>query len=577
MELTTSRRSIAGVRLTRRRALGGALSSGAVLLAACGGKRPQDDVVQQGTAVPPAPAPTAAPKPGGILSLRVTGNPPLDPYTNSASLSQSLAGFTMARLLKFKTDPDPAISSRYETESDLATRVETSPDGLTWTYRLRPARWQDIAPVSGRMVDSEDVRLSLERFRAEPKNSNRAAFGTEQSPLVEQVETPDARTVIFRLARPYGPFRVLTASPNHLWVMAKEIAAGVLDPAKQVIGAGPFIYDSAQPDIAVKLRRNPVYFDTPKPYVDGVNFSVIKDTAQEVAQFRAGRLDRLDVPVEQLDELRQSLPKASFIEYVSATYSFVALQQRGATPFRDERVRRAAQMAIDRDGLLRLGYRNKGFWNSAVPSVFSRWRVDPKSAAIGPGGRWYEHNPAESKKLLAAAGYPNGLTMRYIYTNNNYGDWFTQLAEAVFGMLGEAGFNLQIVTQDYQREYITPGTGTFFGNYEGAFFGIESAFLDPHDYVFNMLHSRSARNHAGVNDPQLDAMIDKEGATIDEDERIKLFQEIERYLAERVYYVTTAVGLQYVGAQEWLKNYCFNLGAPGYGTETFAKSWLDRG
>jgi peptide/nickel transport system substrate-binding protein len=376
--------------------------------------------------------------------------------------------------------------------------------------------------------------------------------------------------------KPYGPFKGLTASPNHFWITPKEITAGTLDPSKQIVGTGPFILESIQPDIVYKLKRNPTYYGAPQPYVDSINRSIIVDTAQEQAQFQAGKLDTADIPPARLGEFKKSVPKGNFIEYLSGTYAFLAMQQRGNSPFKDERVRRAAQMSIDRDGILQLAYEGRGVWNTSSPAIFSRWRVDPKSAEMGPGGQWYKFDPAESKKLLAAAGHPNGLPMRYIFTNNIYGDTFNQVAEAVAGMLKEGGFQPQIITNDYQREYITPGTGTFFGNYEGVFYGLQTGFLDPHDYVFNMMHSRSTRNHAGINDPQLDAMIDKEAATIDENERIKLYKEIERYAADKVYYGSAAIGVAYQGVQDWVKNFCWNLGAYGYGTETYGKVWIDR-
>jgi len=565
-------------------AAGGSAGLGAAFLAACGGD--SDDAgdspsgaVQEATVISSTQtAQQGAPKPGGALSLRASGNAPLDPYANSTFLTKTLAGFVYSRLERFKTDLDPAVSSRFEIEPDLAESVEITPDGLTWTYKLRDGvTWQDTAPVSGRALEAEDVKLSLERFRTEPRNNNRVAFGTPENPLLESLTTPDSRTVVFKLARPYGPFRGLTADPSILWIVPKEVTAGTVDPGKQMIGTGPFTLESVQPDIANKLRRNPTYFGAPNPYVESIDLNIIPDTNQEQAQFLAGRLDTAAVPPERLEEFKRSVPKANYIEYLSGTYSFLAMQQRGDTPFKDERVRRAASMSIDRDGILEVAYRGRGAWLSSVPAVLSRWRVDPKSADMGASGEWFKYNPAESKKLLAAAGYPNGLPVRFIFTNNIYGDTFNQIAEAVGGMLKEGGFNTQTITQDYQREYITPGTGTFFGSFEGIFFGLQTGYLDAHDYIFNMMHSKSTRNHAGINDPQLDAMIDKEGATIDENERVKLYKDIERYVADKVYYSPGAIGVAYQGGQEWLKNYCWNLGAYGYGTETFGKVWIDRG
>jgi peptide/nickel transport system substrate-binding protein len=570
--------------LSRRRALGvGALGAGsAAFLAACGGgSNTSPENVTRDATIPAQnrQAETGQPKPGGTLNVIQRANAPLDPHLNSTFTAQTLAGYVQARLLKFKTGPNPDVAASYEIEGDLAESVETTPDGMTVTYKLRPnAKFQDIAPVSGRVVDSEDVSFSFERFRTDPKSTNRAVFGSQQNPLVDKVETPDARTVVVKLVKPYGPFRNLTASPNFLWIMAKEIGTGRLDPSKQAIGAGPFILDQVQPDIAYRLKKHPGYYGAPMPYVDGVNINNIAEEAQDIAQFQAGRVDAIiNMPAERVEEVKKSTPKAQFIEYMPTTFSFIAFQQRGQTPFRDERVRRAAAMAVDRDALIDLIYLGKGTWLSAIPANFGKWRVDPKSTDFGAGGQWYKHNPAESKKLLAAAGYPNGMPLRYIYTNNIYGERFNQAAEAVAGMLKEGGFQVQVVIQDYLREYITPGTGTFFGNFEGVFYGLSTSFSDPHDYLFNMYHSKSTRNHAGVSDPQLDALIDKEEATLSDDERVKLVKEIQRYLGDKVYYSPGAVGPAVIAAQEWIKNYQPSNGGYGIGTETQAKLWIDRG
>jgi peptide/nickel transport system substrate-binding protein len=425
-------------------------------------------------------------------------------------------------------------------------------------------------------VEAEDVKASFDRFRTDPKSSNKGVFGTQQNPLVESVQTPDPRTVVFKLAKPYGPFRNLIANSNYLWILPKEGGEGKVDPGKQVIGAGPFILDSTQPDVAYKVRKNPTYYAAPMPYVDGVNLVIITEEAQEVAQYQAGRLDIAGIPAQRVDEVKKSNPKGLMIEYLPSTYGFLAMQQRGNTPFKDPRVRQAAQMSIDRDGLLALIYENKGTWQTFFPASFGSWRVDPKNSDMGTGGQYFKYNPAESKKLLAAAGYQNGLQMRYIFTNNIYGERFNQAAEAIAGMLKDGGFQPQIITQDYLREYIPNPSGTFYGNYDGVFYGLMTDFGDPHDYLFNMHHSRSTRNNAGINDPQLDAMLDQEERTLDDNERKKLVKDIQRYLAEKVYYQTTAVGPAYIAVQDWVKNYQRNNGY-GTGAENRAKLWIDKG
>lgn len=557
------------------------VGGGAAFLAACGGSKDgasdRSGASEATIAVSTRVAETSQPKPGGTLTTRQSANSPLDPQTNTTFTAQTLASYVYARLLKYKTGIDPTTADNYEPEGDLAESVEIPSDGLTVTFKLRPtARWQETTPVSGRVVDAEDVKFAFERFRTEPKSSNKAVFGTAQNPLVQSVETPDARTVVFKLAKPYGPFKNLVADSNYLWVLPKEVGAGTVDPSKQMIGAGPFILESTQPDIAYKVRKNPTYYASPMPYVDNITLAIITEVAQEVAQFQAGRLDIAAIPAERVEEVKKSVPKALMVEYLPATFGFLAMQQRGNTPFKDERVRRAAQMSIDRDALLALVYRNRGSWQSFIPANYGSWRVDPKSPEMGPGGQYFKYNPAEAKKLLAAAGHPNGLPLRYIYTNNIYGEVFNQAAEAIAGMLKEGGFQTQIIVQDYLREYIPNPSGTFYGNFEGAFYGLSTSFSDPHDYLSNMNSSTSLRNHAGISDPQLDAMLQKEERTLDEAERKKQVKDIQRYLAEKVYYGTTAVGPAFIGVQEWIKNYQRN-NAYGTGTESRTKLWIDRG
>src|SRR5215213_7406564 len=199
--------------IARRRLLGGALAggAGAAFLAACGGDSKDKGDGKGAAEVTIAPstrvAETGQPKPGGVLNVRQSANAPLDPHLNSTFTAQTFASYVYVRLLKYKTGVDPAECNKYEVEGDLAESFE-SPDPTTLTFKLRGnAKFHDIAPVSGRVVDTEDVKFSFDRFRTDPKSTNRTVFGTPETPLVDRLETPDARTVVFKLAKPYAPFK----------------------------------------------------------------------------------------------------------------------------------------------------------------------------------------------------------------------------------------------------------------------------------------------------------------------------------------------------------------------------------
>lgn len=504
--------------LTRRRALGlGVSITGASAFAlACGrgGSQETKDARPSATSAAAQRAAEDTPKQGGSARARITGTPPLDPIANTSFRAQQMAGHTYSRLVKFRTGADPAVAANFEVVPDLAAAWEVAGDGAQVTFRLQPtAVFHDKPPVSGRAVEAEDVRLALERFRTEPKNSNRAAFGSAELPIIDKVETPDPKTFVVKLARPYGPILNLFANPQYLWVLPREAAAGGFDPAKDQIGSGPWVLDSLQPDVEIKLRANRRYFLDGKPYVDNWTIPIIGETVQGKSQFQAERLDIEAISFEDKGEVEKSNPKAKWVTYIPGTIPFIAFQLRGSSPFRDERVRRAVSMAFDRDAMLQLSYDGQGVYHNIVPAHLGKWWLDPKSADAGDAGKYFKHDVREAKALLAAAGAV-GLQFKFIYTNNAYGERFNQWAETAATMLKDIGLQPTIVVQDYATQYITPKTGTFYGNFEGMFFGLQSPLTDAHDYLFNMAHSVSSRNHAGVNDGALDG-ADRQGSVHD--------------------------------------------------------------
>jgi peptide/nickel transport system substrate-binding protein len=566
-------------RLGRRRllstaAMGGA---GAAFIAACGGSSSPDDTTTTSSATQSAgpqagTRPGETPKVGGTAAARLAATAPLDPITNTTYTAQTAASFPYSRLLKFKTNSDPDTANNYEPMPDLASGYEATADGLQFTFKLKQAKFHNKPPVNGRPMTAEDVLVTLERFRTDPKNTNRAVFGTQQSPIIEKAEAPDSQTVVFKLAKPFGPFVSLLATAQYLWIMPKEIVEGTLDPSRDQIGTGPFVFESLQPDIEIKYRRNPEFYDQGRPYLDEMRLVILTDSTQEVSQFQARRLDLAAIPYEQVAEVKSSNSDSQVITYLSGTLPFLSPQQREGSPFRDERVRRAVSMAVDRDAMLDLSWGGEGVWQNMVPGSFGRWYVDPKTDSAG---KWFKYDLKESVALLKAAGYDEShkLNFKYVYTPNGYTVRYNQWAESVSGMLKETkALNPSISPADYLSEYIKTG-GVFYGAYEGMVFMLQSGFNDPHDYLYNPLHSQSTRNHAGINDPQLDALIDKEQSTIDANERVKLVREIEQYVMDKMYYAPMFIGPEYIFLQPWVRNYYVRRGY-GAGTETFLDMWL---
>ena len=297
-------------RANRRRFLGTGVAAGAgvagLALVGCGD---DDDGKGGGTslATPTTPAgtqPTAVPvdpfanaKRGGTWKTWAAGDPPtLDPYGNLSFLTKGIANYTYSRLYKYKTGAGIEPLG-VKPIPDIAQSAEASADGLTWTVKLRPdVKFHNIAPVNGRQVTTDDVKFSWGRLTA-PTTQNRS-----QVAFIDKVEFPDKTTAVFKLKAPNATFLDMLADTNLLYVMPTESEGG-FDPAKQMIGSGPWLYKSYQPGVKFNFDKNPAWYLAGFPLFDSADIAIIPEYANRLAQFLAGNTDVEAMVSSLLDEM----------------------------------------------------------------------------------------------------------------------------------------------------------------------------------------------------------------------------------------------------------------------------------
>ena len=206
--------------------------------------------------------PTESPSTGGTyIDVTSSNAPTLDPHGSSSVLTMQAVSPVMSRLLRYKSAWEPQTKFDRITEPDLALSAE-SPDAVTWTFKLRPdAKFHNVAPVNGHPVEAEDIKATYTRATS-PTNANRGSLGMIDP---AEIQTPDKNTVVFKLKYPYAPFSKLMASGVYGWVFPREIVSGGYDPAKTIIGSGPFLLDSYTPDVAYNYKRNPDWFEKGRP------------------------------------------------------------------------------------------------------------------------------------------------------------------------------------------------------------------------------------------------------------------------------------------------------------------------
>ncbi len=566
-------------RISRRQVLrAGAVGAGVAGLAATLGCSTQGkNTSSSSPSGSQSSAQSGTPVNGGTYTGTLQANPQsLDPQRVSATAQVSISG-VMSRLFRFKTDTDPKTITNHDLEPDLAVSAET-PDAITWTVKLRPdAKFQNIAPVNGHPVEAEDVKSTFLRSQ-DPKNPNAGNLSLVD---MTNIQTPDKQTVVFKLKQPSSPFHALLASPTYAWIFPREAYAGAYDPAKTAIGSGPYLLDSATPDVAYIYKKWSDYWDKSLGHVDTVKLAIVPDPQQQLAQFSAGNIDEIIMATpDDLATAQQRNPKAMLMTEpnASSTPMYFALGEP-TSPFQDIRIRRALSMAIDRQTMSKVIYQGKGQFMVFLPSYLGKWALTIDQLPADTQ-QYYKYNPSEAKKLLEAAGAANA-SYKFVYltgspTPNSFGSpLWNKVCDTLVNMLQQVGLKITSVQQDYAKDYVDAGHGSRQGYFPGDYILLAGTApsYDADETIFNHMDSRSTSNAERLKDPTLDGMIDQERTKTNEDDRLKAILDIERYMADKMYTVPSVGRDQWVLVNPRVQNYSPSTSL-SLVTETYAKLWV---
>jgi peptide/nickel transport system substrate-binding protein len=517
----------------------------------------------------------SAPRSGGTFNTYITQNlAGLDPQTSSAASQALLTSSVISNLFRFKSGPDPATYLNWDPENDLASSIE-SPDGVVWTVKLRPnARFHDVAPVSGHTVEAEDIKATFTRAFNLTANQNRGIIAAIDP---AQIETPSPDTVVFKLRYAYGPFHSMLSGTGSE-ILPREALSGGYDPTKTAIGSGPFDFQTYTPDVELVLKKFPNWVEQGQPYVETLHASVIPEASQQLAQFTAGHLDDFRPAPADLSTSRAQNPKAAVLKAATNTpYVFFGHLNHPASPYTDIRVRQALSMAVDRAALGKAIFNDEYSNNGVIAAALGKWALPPDQ--LGGASKYYQYNLSEAKQLVDASPAAKQLR-RFFYPTKQYGADIDSMWEAINPMLSAAGFNLQLVPVDYNKDYIGGGNGMLFGNYpddgllispEGIHNNAETTFA----INFESPGTGISKNLPQVSDPTLDEMIAKMLSTLDDGARLNALQDLQRYVADKIYVIPTPSKYVYTLVQPWVANYMY-AGANPNGAGTAAKLWLDR-
>jgi len=486
------------------------------------------------------------PKRGGVLKHIGLEPPSFDIHATVSYQTQLVSSFVHRTLFKFVNGPQYNPSD-FTLVPDLALKVEVSRDGRQYTITLRQGvRWEPRPPVNGRELVAADVKYSLER--AAKKSGYASLLGQ-----LEAVETPDKYTVRVHLGDAFAPFLHNLAEPwNGILPPEVEEKMGDFKAAESLIGCGPFVLERYEPGVKAVFARNPNYYQKGLPHLDKVEWLFVKDRSSQLSLFRAGQVDipfyDSRIPRSDVASFKKSNPAYPIVYWDWLANRTLAMRT-DKPPFSDVRVRRALSMAVDRKKWVAQYLEGQGYEDHGpVPAPMREWKLSAKD--LGEGAKYLEYNPAAAKKLLAEAGFPNGLKAKCTHWPG-YGPEYVEDLELLAFNLKQIGVELQIVNEEYGN-YIR---GSFLGKYDETTWGPSSIFTEVDGYLYNFYKTGQPNNRSHVSDTQLDVMLDAQRRYTAKSSRKKVIDEIQRYAAERVYYIYTPYPKNVASWTPRVKNY----------------------
>ncbi|MCL6527160.1 MAG: ABC transporter substrate-binding protein [Thermaceae bacterium] len=414
----------------------------------------------------------------------------------------------------------------------LATSWFASPDGKTWTFRLR----QGVKFQDGTDFDAEAVRFNVNRWW-DPKDPTRINAGSnyeiwsdlfggpkgDPNSLLKDIQVVDKYTIRFVLNSPFPAF-VAAIGSGYFGIASpaaiKAQGAKYGTPAGGAVGTGPFKFASWQPGDRLTLEKSTNYWKKGLPKSDGVVFRFIKDPAARLAELKAGSIDfTTDIPPANLEDL-QGAVKPLFRP--SFNVGYLALNPI-YKPLSDPRVRLAIAMAINKPAIVKafwgeLGVTNGHFTPAAMKTYWSPKVTD------------YEYSPQKAKQMLAEAGYPNGfdLELWYMPVSRPYFPTPKEIAEAMGADLSAIGIRVKFQTKDWAT-YLNdrkkaPGFQAYMLGWTGDY-GDPSNFYDPHFAA--PIQDLFDANGKPLDIKDLSEVLTKADTSTNQAERVKLYQQAD--------------------------------------------------
>jgi peptide/nickel transport system substrate-binding protein len=436
----------------------------------------------------------AIPARAQVLEIATDQSPVgLDPHVATA--------FSTTMVLSTIYEGLTAISPDLRAMPALAESWSESPDGLTYTFRLRAgAKFDD-----GKALTPADVIASVARVR-DPKTGSPFA---SRFAMVTLVEPDGDRGVRFVLSAPSASFLVQLAS-------LAIVPAGATDLAKQPDGTGPFRFKEWQPNTFIALDRNSGYWQHGRPVLTGLRFEIVPEATTRRLGLTGGTYQFLPTVDAATAAALKGARGVRVLQTQDLAYSLIGMNV-SRPPFDKPAVREALNYALNRAQIVQAAYFGQATPAGPLSPALKDWALPVSDYPC------YRTDPAKAKALLQQAG----LTLPVKVTLNVLGSLpvVVDIAQVVQAQANKAGFDVTLNVQEAGRFIQDWRAGNFT-----AFASLNSGGPDPDDYFGRTFQTGGATNVYKYSDPKLDQIL-IQARSAPQARRKALYDEAQRMLA----------------------------------------------
>lgn len=407
----------------------------------------------------------------------------------------------------------------------MATHWDRDETGTVWTFHLREdAVWSDGEPLtahdfvySWRRIVDPATGSKVAQYMWYVRNG-RAITSGRLDPAHLGVTALDDHTLMVELEEPTQYLLELLSFPGFSPVpqhLVEEVGDDWVRP-ERIASNGPYQLTEWIPLDRMTLTRNPHYHDADGVRLEQVEIYMSEDNATRYKMYVAGEVDWVyQLPPSYIPHLKRKRDDFHIADYLSTYYYMCNLSR---PPFDDAKVRKALNLAIDKDALVR--YVTKGDERPASALVP---RMPGYEGPVGP-----DHDPDQARRLLADAGYPNGVGFPEIQISFNTAENHKLVAQAIQEMW-KRELNIQVSLQNMEWKVFLKHQQV--QDYDISRSGWIGDYHDPMTFL-EVWACEASNNHSGYCNPEYDAMLAQARGELEHTRRMSYLHEAEEILVQ---------------------------------------------